>query len=159
MRHTINVSANERDAVFYSIDRMFDSNPHLWVFLQLPVAEPARLNDMLAFVRRQLDKEYNKIGCLWNMLCCCCGHQCGAGRVHRDEDSLEVSSRATAWFCSELVTALLQVGGYGETVDTEPRLTTPQMLFDKAATMVGVRVSECPRARSNSVVLRMHARA
>jgi hypothetical protein len=158
MKHYINITVNRNDSVFYSIDRMFDSQPHMWVFVQLPVFDPQMITTMLQFIRQQLDKEYNNIGCCWNLVCCfgCLfGSFCGSKKLTPQD---VYDDRARAWFCSELVTATLQIGGYGDVFTTEPRYTTPQMLFDNATQIVGSCITEAPRKQSEQKNRRITAR-
>jgi len=152
MKHYINVSVGLNESVFYSIDRAFDSRPELWVFVQIPVYKHISTSGMLNFIRLQLAKEYNTIGCWCNMLMCCgcLGKRCGSRKL----TPLDIEDgKATAWFCSELITATLQIGGYDDVFDSEPRFTTPQMLFDKATQITGTLITECPRKPLDSVFI------
>lgn len=141
-KHYINISVTHEDPVFYCIDRKFDEDEQKWIFLQLPVDGSDTVCNIVEFIQRQLDKDYNHSGCCCNLVCCCFGNWCGASKKTDATSSEKDSSK---WFCSELIVAALQEGGYHREFDMEPRLTTPQHLFNMASKCVGTKVTHHPR--------------
>jgi hypothetical protein len=155
LKHYINISVTQMSPVYYTVDRVFDNNPS-WVFIQLPVASMDVVRNLWQFVLQQLDKPYNGTGCCFNMLCgycccCCCGSYCGAGKRRKfysseDNNMDYAEDEPTKWFCSELVVATLQHVGYTDQFNIEPRLSTPQTVFDLATTVVGAVTTLHPLA-------------
>lgn len=156
-KHYVNLAVHQNEPVFFNIDRTFESNMAAWVFVQIPVLQRHSPENMLRFMQRQLDKDYNDLGCWCNLVfgsvcqCYCCrGCAASTGVRKLSPADVDEADDVDQWFCSELVTATLQVGGFDDVFDMDPCATTPQQLFNKATQIAGARITPCPSAKSNT---------
>lgn len=129
--HTVMTWMDDTEGAKLMVDPVFEDLPS-WVFLELPLITD---NDAWRFwTERVADKTHNTLGWATNFLPRWLVKACGISDTsyHGLATPDDADPHADSWFCSEMMTALVQQQHYK--LGLVPCRTTPQQLFDALRT-------------------------
>lgn len=135
------VRKGEWSKVFLVADRNFTKNTKRWIFVKVPLEdEEVQASKALVFLQSQVESKFNTRG-FWCNFLCICWPEClrvrnwipcwiiGVRNMPKDADLHQMARNGQTWFCSEMISSMLQYIGVLGQSEVTPAMTSPEKLF------------------------------